>query len=330
MIARRSVWPQPEVQELARRFVTAADEVYRLQSGQEAECRMFQSIAEQGHYGGRERPSSTRQGIYAMTAGGQFLASVNSNDPRVVAEMLRQAWRRWQDLSPDERSRPAITRRPDSKVPRADQLYPINGLVLHVYSRDLPREQAPSDWRGRSWNQDFAWFRAEEAATLVPSDSHQGAEAAVPEALIRRLARLHLVDNVRGQTDFFAEQDVKQASLASKVTAVTGDLVSLEYRGNTHTQAEGRWPVAGFRQGIADEPQKRGYIAEWLGTATFDRRQRRFVAFELVVLGDRWGGTQFNGRADDLDPHPMGIAFTLAKDIPAERVAPAFIYAYGW
>ena len=37
----------------------------------------------------------------------------------------------------------------------------------------------------------------------------------------------------------------------------------------------------------------------------------------MVALGTRWGGTQYNRRADDLEPGPLGVAFTLAGDTPA-------------
>ena len=88
MIARQSVWTDPDVKELAAKFIPAADEVGRLQSGKDAECQLFRKIAEQGHYAGRTRPSRTRQGTYATTADGTFLASWNKNDPRVVARNL--------------------------------------------------------------------------------------------------------------------------------------------------------------------------------------------------------------------------------------------------
>ena len=82
MIARQSVWTDPEVKELTAKFIPAADDVGHLQSGKDAECRLFQKIAEQGHFAGRTQPSFTRQGTYATTADGTFLASWNKNDPR--------------------------------------------------------------------------------------------------------------------------------------------------------------------------------------------------------------------------------------------------------
>jgi hypothetical protein len=36
-----------------------------------------------------------------------------------------------------------------------------------------------------------------------------------------------------------------------------------------------------------------------LRSANFDRKQGRFVSFEVVSVGTRWGGTQYNGRGND-------------------------------
>jgi len=81
---------------LTAQFVPAADEVFRLQGGTDPECRLFQKFAEQGHYGGR--PGTTRQGTYAATPSGELLASINSNDPQRIADMLRRALDKWQTL----------------------------------------------------------------------------------------------------------------------------------------------------------------------------------------------------------------------------------------
>jgi hypothetical protein len=81
VIARRSVWSVPEVQELASKFVACADEVHALHRGKGDVDRLFQQVAEQGHYAGRTTPTDTRQGIYAFAPSGAFLGSMNSNRP---------------------------------------------------------------------------------------------------------------------------------------------------------------------------------------------------------------------------------------------------------
>lgn len=346
MIARRSVWTHPEVIDLVSQFVPAADEVSRLQSGTDAECQLFQAIAEQGHYAGRTRPSRTRQGIYAMTPDGLFLASINSIHADKVAAMLRQALDSWNGTEKMDRSSIAS----ESKAPpRDEELYPSDGLVLAVFSRDLvrvelnqkasePREKADhqddgensSDWRSHAWNRDYAWFRQAEAMSFVPEELSVGAWREVPRELVSRIARLHLVDNVRGQTPHFEEEHLKLADLRSEINSIEGDCVQVMLTGKTRTHAEGYWPIRGFRPGLQATKQSRGYEAELLGRAVFNRQEQRFVDFTLVSVGERWGGTQFNGRSDDLGPSPMGVLFTLAGTSPQEQVAPAYFYAYGW
>lgn len=316
---------------LAARFVPAADEVGRLQRGEDEECRLFQRIAEQGHYAGRTEPSDTRQGIYAAAPSGVLLASINTRDAGAVAEMLRRAWERWEALPAAERER-ATDAAPAAAPRRWEARFPGDGLVLRVVARDVGRAGTveTEDWRARAWNQDFAWFTRAEAETLVPAEPVAGAEHAWPDELARRLVRCHLVDDVRGQVPAFRREEVEQAALVTRVVAVEGERLELAFAGTTRAAARGRWPVEGFADRAEPKAQERSLATELVGRATFDRAARRFTRFELVAVGTRAGGTQFNGRGDDLAPAPIGFALTLAGATPAERVAPALIWEYGW
>jgi hypothetical protein len=315
---------------MAAQFICAADEVGRLQSGDDAECRLFQQIAEQGHYAGITRPSATRQGTYATTAGGVFLASWNSNDPRYVAQKLRVALDRWKQLAPGERKRGADAEAAAARLDRPERFFPEGGLVLRVNTRDLPREQPQTGRWAKAWNQDFAWFTRAEARRFVPGSLRPGATADVPQPLIERLARLHLVDNVRGQTSPFPAGSVERARLESRVVAVDGETVTLRFEGETRTATEGKWPIRGYRDMNQPSRQKRGVETRLLGRAKYDTKEGRFVSLELVAVGTRWRGTQYNGRANDLAPAPYGAVLALAGKRPAERVAPEHFWAYGW
>lgn len=317
---------------MTKRFIPAADEVGRLQSGNDAECKLFQKIAEQGHYAGQTVPSSTRQGTYATTADGRLLASWNSNDPRHVARKLREALARWDAMNRAGELPDSTAGLDPAQVHRDEHFYPENGLVLRVNTRDLPREQPISVARrwADAWNQDFAWFTRDEAARFVPSETAVGARADVPRALVDRLARFHFVDNVRGQTTSFPARAVRVADLNSQITGVEGDVVSVRLEGHTRTEDEGRWAIRGYRDMNSPSAQKRGVDLELLGFAKFDRALGRFVEFELVAIGMRWGGTQYNGRGNDLGEAPFGATLTLAGATRAERVAPEHFYGYGW
>lgn len=331
MIARQSVWSDPKVRALTTHFIPAADEVGRLQTGDDAECQLFQKVAEQGHYAGRTRPSRTRQGTYATTADGRLLASWNNNDPRFVERKLHEAVQAWEELKTQEADPNASTARLEfERLNRAERFYPEGGLVLKVHTRDLPREEPIEGRWADSWNQDFAWFTADEARRFLPEAIEVGASAEVPRPLVARLVRCHLLDNVRGQTRAFPRDSVETADLTATITEVDGPIVSLRLEGQTRAVERGEWPIRGYRDMNSPSDQERGMDLELLGYAEFDLDAGRFVAFETVAVGERWGGTQYNGRGRDLDPAPFGAVLTLAGDSPSDRVAPEHFWRYGW
>jgi hypothetical protein len=187
--------------------------------------------------------------------------------------------------------------------------------VLHLTSRDMPREKGQANlaltgWRELAWNQDFAWFTRAEARQFVPSEARVGENQDLPAPLLHRIACAHLIDNVRGQTVPFDESQLRKARLTTEVTAVDGELVTLRLEGETRAVIEGQ--------------RQHGLDMQLLGKATFDLARGRFLTFDLVAIGSRWGGTRYNGRRRDMDPAPIGILFSLAGDAPCERVAPAF------
>jgi hypothetical protein len=113
------------------------------------------------------------------------------------------------------------------------------------------------------------------------------------------------------------------------VTAVDGDVVSLRLKGRTKAVQKGDWSIQGFEDMNRPRGQERGLEMKLLGWARFDRKQGRFVGFEVVAVGTRWGGTQYNCRDDDLAPAPFGVLLSLAGASRAERVAPEHFRGYG-
>jgi hypothetical protein len=331
VIARQSVWSDERVIKLLEQFIPAADEVGWLQRGDDAECRLFQKIAEQGHYAGRVRPTNTRQGIYAAAPSGVMLASINTRSADQMVGMLESALARWSELPAHERwlddeSVAAVT-----STRRWEHLYPEDGLVVRVDSRDLPREtdaRPANDWRRAARNRDFLWLTAEEAESLVPAEEVVGAAIEWPDAVVRRVVSLNLVDNVCGQVPPFENDSVEQALIRSTIESVQGVHRHIRIEGESRAVANGRWSVDGFNDMNDPSEQERGIETRLLGFATFDAQERRFTAFELIAIGDRWGATQYNGRTDDAAGAGIGYLFTLAES--HERAAPAFIWRYGW
>jgi hypothetical protein len=219
VIARRSVWADEAVAAKLAEFVPVADEVGRLQRGDDAECRFFQGFAEQGHYGGRTQPSDTRQGIYMVAPSGHFLASVNTRRPQDVLRTMEQALTAWAQLPGEQRLEARDPALALEGTRRYEARFPEGGAALRVTVRDLPRtreaEDAPDDWRAAAWNEDWAWLRPDELVALgsPPADAAIGAGWSASESLARRLARAQLVDFARGQTTPYRDEHVERAEL---------------------------------------------------------------------------------------------------------------------
>jgi len=299
------------VQKLAAEFVVAADACDRMQKEfcQDEDALLFRKFAKQrtlkkGNRGGA-------QGHYAVAPSGELLAASSSADSKVLVEMMKQGLAKWATLPREKRLLP---KSPDPKAAenwrRKEKLYPDDGLALRVVARDQKRERWPDS------NLDYAWFRKDEARTLLPAELKKGAKHNVPRELVQRLARFHLLDNVHALNyTFFPKEAIEKARLTSTVVQVEGDLVSLSFEGETRASMV--------------SPKIIGYEPKLLGRATFNLKEQKFVSFELLAVGMRWGLGNCNQRHNP-DPALMGIVFTLAGDSPAERLPPAFISRYGW
>ncbi|MBI2923516.1 MAG: hypothetical protein HYY18_20870 [Planctomycetes bacterium] len=322
MRARRYVWAEPEVQELLKKFVPATEEVHTLHRDQGPAGKHFRLVSEKGHYG-KNPIDWTRQGIYALAPSGEFLASINSTNGGDVERMLKEALEAWEALPRNKR---LLAGKPEEARERWAHLYPEDGMVLRVYTRDLPREKKMKDWREGAWNLDYAWFRKEEMWKFAPGGAVKGVRHEVPEEIVRRLARCHFVDNVRGQTEAFPEEAVEEASLTVTVESVKGDRVTVKYEGTVKIEQRGNWAV----DDTGARAQTRGFRGKLLGRGKWSVQGKKFETLEIVSVGTRWGGTRYNFRNGDLEEAPLGYVLTLAGPGPEDRMTPAAIWQYGW
>jgi hypothetical protein len=319
--ARAAAFADPEVIRLAsEEFLPLAENCSPLQTQQDAKGEFFRLVAEQGHYAGRTVPSATRQGQYAFTPDGQLLASINTRDADKMLGMMQEALEKWRALQGQPSA--AVEAGAYERDPRYPDLYPADGLVLKQTLRDLPR---PADHpipqvRPQAVNFDYAWFAKAEARQFLPSRLETGQRAELPRAIVRRLARFHLLDSVRGETPAWREKSVVAARLYTEVTAVEGTRVHLHLEGQVLNQEEGTWAVRPFRQKW--EGLTRGYDCALHGELVYDTASERFEQFDLLAVGDRWGGTEHNNRQEDQLPAPMGTVFEIAGTTPADRTPP--------
>lgn len=322
MAARAAAFADPEVIRLASEsFIPLAENCSPLQTQQDAKGEFFRLVAEQGHYAGRTVPSATRQGQYAFTADGTLLASINTRDADTMLGMMRQALERWATFAAHERRRD-VDAGAYERDPRHPDFYPVGGLVLKQTMRDLPRPagHASPQQRPEAINFDYAWFTAAEVRDFLPEDVRVGASGELPRRIVRRFARFHLLDSVRGETPPWRDEDIQGATMTTAVVALDGTRVHLRLDGSVLNSQGGTWAIEPFQEQLAG--MARGYHCRLRGELTFDTQRGAFERFDLLAVGDRWGGTEHNSRQEDLAPAPMGIVFQIAGSTPADRTPP--------
>ncbi len=302
--------------ELAKQFVPATDEVWRLQIGTDPEARHFQKVSEVGHY---RRHHSTRQGIYACSASGKLLGSVNTHNVDEVIKMMKAALRDYSALGVAER-----TLADDADVlpdHRWEESYPANGLNLTMVARDLPASCHPDDPAGAAWNQDRVWFSQAEACRFLPpddSDWRTGHSYDLETALVARIVRFSVIDTVKGQTDHYSKDEIAGSQIHVRVLEANANTVRLELTGSSRAESSRS----------LGRKLDHGIETRMFGRAAWNRERRSFDSFELVALGKRWGRTVFNSRKSETNSSPVGFVFHLTPR-EAPLVAPSFLHAYG-
>jgi hypothetical protein len=164
-----------------------------------------------------------------------------------------------------------------------------------VAVRDLPRGEdarpGREEWQRAAFNLNWIDVAPEEARAFITEATEK---QPVPAALLERLARKTLKDAVRGQCSDWTKGALKDGRLATQCVKREAGRLTLRLTGFARLEQPGR-----------------AYACRLHGTAVYDTRDRRFLAFEMVAAGQRGGRDQFNFRQDYLGPAPMGVAYTL-------------------
>lgn len=311
------VWSDPEIKKLAGQFVTVTEEVHFLypegewalnRVKDEPAHRFFKRFGEAMPEGDWNHPG-TKQGVYMIGPNAEYLegGGAISGDAPQVRERLKRALERWSHLRKEKKYR-------NAPVPAAQELAPppVAGkpLVFRVFLRDLPRGKGDesgrrfreADLRGIwphfvQWAWNVNWIAFDDPTDFLP-------EGKKPEpldpAVLGRLAREVLVDNVRGQQRAWAADHLKAGTLTMRRVRTTKSAITIAYEGSARLEDGGR-----------------NYLPTLRGRAIWNRKERRFDSFELVAIGSRTGRGRFNQRGNDPGPAPMGVAITLFRPVPS-------------
>lgn len=239
--------------------------------------------------------SRTVQGVYCMTADGEFLSGFFAWAFRDRAErVIQQGWRNFEALAKKRGWKP----QPVPATPlnfTGDKPVPQGGVKLEVAVRDLPRGKTlrPGNNETQRCAHNLNWINlsAKEAAAFVPTGT---ARQAVPGAVLTRLAIKTLKDCVRGQCPDWKKGALRDGKLYVERLSVVGNRQTIR--------------ISGFAV-VSDTA--RSFACRLHGRIVYDTAKKSFSTFEFVAAGQRAGRTQFNFRQDDLGPAPMGVAFVM-------------------
>ena len=282
MLDRESTFANPQIVKLLQtRFIPVAiDQAYQRRQ-KDNEGRFYQKIANQGP---RKIGQGTTQGLYAADASGRFLGYNNNRAAARVLGMMNAAL---------QKHRPAkvaaITKgKPDT---RYNPQLPKGGLVVRVTSKVLGGyEKTDNEFRRifqSSLGRDNLWIRADEHAAL--------AKGQLPQSLLKRLARFHLVDNTRGEPPIWRDNEIKK---------LEGTLRNGQLRATVQLQS-------------ADN--KRAFEAQLFGH--IETQAGKVTRLDLVAKGHFRGEGTYTRNAPK-GRFPLAIAFTLADGKDAADTIP--------
>jgi hypothetical protein len=300
------------------RFVPVAGDDWYERRRKDAEGEFFRLVSDQGPRKSAGA-SGTRQGIYVFTASGKLLAFRNNHDPAVMRGMMQQALKAWNKLPASERDPGAVKVDDAKKVDAGFQRkLPEGGIVVNVFTRILDMSpkgdycHATCEFTGGERSaHDRLWLTREDWLALIPKDAKPGVKIAVPERIVRRIARFHLVDDTRGEPPHWENKEIRQAELTLEVTKVDAGKIEMKLTGRflLTTDAD------------ADKAE-RGFDAGAVGHLVANVAKDRLERFDLVVLGNHWGNGALT-RGARPGRTPLGIAFELSPgDTPGDAVPP--------
>jgi hypothetical protein len=260
------------------------------------------------------------------TPSGRKLAGGNGGGG--AREALATGLKNWSLLTEEERK--ALPPGKEVRPPELDRCTPpAGGLTLRSFVRNLKRDGSGelalitrADLEDRAlypdWNPIYTepahfnvWLTASEWKSLIPAAPKKGDTFPVPDPIQKRLFRFHLVNGTFGLPGSWAPEHIRKGALTLTVEEVV-PVVQMRLEG-----------VALLATDADLGKAQRGYNARLSGVLTYDPRKAAFTRFDVVVVGDYWGGDYEGGRFKRPGRTPLGISFELATgDSAIDRVPP--------
>lgn len=296
------------IRQLKARFVSYAGDKWYLNRQRDADGRFLARIASQrdGAVGGAGAP----QGVYVATADGVLLAYDHF---RPSAESFLALLDRAAAAAPGRAAEPSPVGVADEASP--DPVFrrepPPGGRVLNVYTRIPLAPTVAAAWTpNQATGRDHLWLTAHDLRALRPPTWTKGRRYPVPPALTARVARFHLLDNVRGEPPFWTNEDVRASNLVLTVEDAAARRVRLD----------GIVRLSAPNGARTYDARVQGYLT-WNKAAGPDGE--RLARFDWLAWGEASGeGTYTTGAPPGRFPLVVAASLAPAGDVVAATVPP--------
>jgi hypothetical protein len=283
-------------------------------------------------------------GFTYLTAGGKKLGG----DSYLGANGLEQALADFEAL-PESDRRPTVVRPADpgdrKGVPAEP---PPRCLIASVYFTYLERGAgeggASGPWRRALWHVegqpgtdpdsghgrnhylthvDKLWLTEAEWRSLLPASPVPGQHHPIPRAIHDRLVRFYANDMAHRSTG----DKIRHAELSLTVESASIDGIELRLEGLVESGCAFEAAPLGGKE--SEAPGLCGAELRFLGRLRYDAKTDAFDRFDVVALGEGWGGGRDQAattnyyRGGEHRRWPMGIAMQLVTTRrPIDRVPP--------
>lgn len=249
----------------------------------------------------RVKNGNTAQGFWVFGADGSFYGYNNNRSVERVNQLLDQAQVKFRSAKPEG----GAPTEAELAAPWVTPL-PREAMVVRVWARIRPVPAGCAD-SNRRVSRDHLWITEEEQAQIIKAASSANANGkattSAPESLLNRVARFHLVDNVRGEPDMWQKSEVKK--LEGFLVSAGPVEVSAEFSGR-------------FEMATADG--KRGYRGTLRARLWYTSRGRP-LRFQAYATGTAWGSGTYTPDAPK-EPFTLVIGMDQAIDEAAKVVPP--------
>ena len=238
--------------------------------------------------------------MYIVGADGTPYGFTNDHGPEDITRFMDACLARFRAHPP----KPVIVTEAEKRAPFAIAP-PATASVLNVYSR-IPSPPNTCSLLNRGIGRDFCWVYGDEIAALNRAVA-AGNTSPFPllSSLARRIARFHLVDDVRGTPNMWEASDLHHAAWSARSVRQSGNVRTIAFAG----------PFA-----MHNASGRRGYEGAIEGEMDVDAAAQQVTRFRAFADGKAWGAGTYTPNQPP-GRYRLVTAFHEATD-PIARIVP--------